>query len=94
MIPVKNNCINQQDLIWSGCKTEIETHYHVLQTCITIHKDENTKVTKDDYFSEDLQTLKKAAHNIQMILDWIDQSDVPSCLTNHEAWPGIQAHTR
>ena len=63
-----------KDLLCRGCNAEIKTQDNVLQACVGIHKDHNTKVAKDKYFSEDIYTLTKAAYNIQMILDWTKQS--------------------
>ena len=95
MIPVKNNFRNQyKDTQCRGCKAEIETQEHILTKCGQIHKDQTTIVQSEDYFSEDIETLKKAATNIQSILDMIEQSDVPSGLKTHKVPPGIQTHTR
>jgi hypothetical protein len=95
MIPVKNNFRNQyKDTICRGCKAETETQEHILTECGQLHKDQTTKVENEDYFSEDINTLRKTPTNIQTILDRIEQSDVPSGLTTHKVPPGIQTHTR
>jgi hypothetical protein len=95
VLPEKNNFRNQyKDTICRGCNAELETQDHVLNECAIIHIDQETKVQKEDFFSEDINTLKKAAHNIQTILNRIEQSDEPSGLTNHKGRPGIQVYTR
>ena len=95
MLPVKKNFRNQyKDTICKGCNAEIETQNHVLSECSSLHKDQQTQVQKQDFFSEDTNTLKKAAHNIQSILNRIEQSGEPSGLTNHMDRPGTQANAR
>ena len=68
--------------------------FHVLQFCPALHNDDNTKVTKENYFSEDLDTLIKAAKNIQTVTQKIEQSDVPHGLTSLEVRPDTQANAR
>ena len=90
MLPIKNNYRTKyKDLICRGCKADSETQQHV-----AIHKDNNTKVDPTDYFTDDLNVLKKAAQNIQFILQRIEQSDVPSAHPSLIVQPGIRAHTR
>ena len=93
MLPIKNNYKTKyKDLICRGCKAESETQQHVLQECVAIHND--TKVDPTDYFTEDLNVLKKAAQNIQFVLQRIQQSDVPSAHPSLMVKPGTRAHTR
>ena len=95
MLPVKNNFRNQhKDMKCRGCNAEIETQNHVLNECSNLHKDQQSQVQKEDIFSEDTHTLKKAAHNIQSILNRIEQSGEPSGLTNHMDRSGTQANPR
>ena len=95
MLPVKNNFRNKyKDIICRGCKAEIETQQHVLENCPEIHKDNTSIVLITHYFTEDIQTLKKASKNILLILERLVQSDVPIALTSNDARPGIRTRTR
>ena len=62
MLPIKNNYKTKyNDLICRVCKANSETQQHVLQECIEIHKNNDTKVEPSEYFSDDLQVLKKGS---------------------------------
>jgi hypothetical protein len=95
MLPVKNNFRNQhKDNKCRGCKADNETQLQVLQFCKEIHKDESTKVRPNQFFTDDIQTLKKAAENISLILTELVQSDVRPALTGNVTRPGTRTHTR
>ena len=95
MLPIKNNYqTKHKDLICKGCKAENETQQHVLQTCKEIHKNNNTKVDPTDYFSEDIEVLKKTAQNLQVILQRIEQSDIPTAQQIPSVQPGTRDTTR
>jgi hypothetical protein len=95
MLPIKNNCRTKyKDLIRRGCKAENETEQHVLQMCKEIHKNNNIKVDTTDYFSEDIEVLKKTAQNIQFILQRIEQSDVPTAQQSLSVQPGTRDTAR
>ena len=49
-----------------GCGKEEETQQHILEECSNIHKQENTKVTKEDIFTE--EKLKNTAKRINEIM--------------------------
>ncbi len=42
--------------------------------CVELHKDETTKVTKDDIFKEDVYHLKKIANKLQKTIDKLTQT--------------------
>ena len=95
MLPVKNNFRNQhKDNLCRGCKAEIESQQHVLQECSGIHKNDTTRVTPTQFFTEDIQTLQKTFDNIYLILKELEQSEVRPALTGTITRPGIRTHTR
>ena len=95
MLPIKNNYKSKyKDLICRGCKADSETQQHVLQECVAIHKSNDTKVKPTDYFTDDLKVLKKVVHNIQLAIQRIEQSDMPTAPPNLTVQPGIRANTR
>ena len=96
MLRVKNNYKSKyQDLKCRGCKAENETQQHVLQEFKEIHKDDETKVKPSNYFSDDIQILKKTVTNIQFILHRIEQSDVlTAAQLSPTVQPGIRDYTQ
>lgn len=95
MIDVKNNFRGKyQNIICRGCKRADETQSHVLEICPAIHKNDNNKVTEDQYFSEDLEILKRTAKNLKLIQEWIGQSDEPPGPLDQRAQPGTRVYTR
>jgi len=69
MLEVKNNYRNMYiNVICRGCGKEEETQQHILQECNGLHKTEETKVTKEDIFTENTETLKITAKKTKNIM--------------------------
>ena len=70
MLKIKANFKNgNTDLKCRACKTDLETQDHVLEACPQIHRNNEMKITKNMLFSENLDTLKKVARNLELIID-------------------------
>ena len=73
MIKVKANYKNgHKDQTCRACKEEMETQDHALEKCPVIHKDDDIKVTKNEIFTENTDTLRKLANNIEIIISKIE----------------------
>ena len=68
MIKVKGNYkTGNTDLTCRACKIDPETQDHVLEKCTQIHSNDEIKITKTMLFSENPDTLKKVAENLEKI---------------------------
>ena len=75
MLKVKGNYKNgYTDLKCRMCKQHEETQTHILEDCTNIHTNEATKVPKHQLFTEDTDTLRKIANNIDNIMIKIEES--------------------
>ena len=69
MIKIRGNYKNgNSDLTCRACKIHMETQDHVLETCPQIHRTDETKITKSMLFSENPDTLRKVAANLEKII--------------------------
>ena len=75
MLEIKSNFKKkyENDMLCRACGTDVETQRHVFEECKKIHEDGSTKIRSDDYFSDDTETLKKAANNIQRSLQVLEK---------------------
>ena len=88
MLDIKDNFRGKyKDNLCRGCNATIETQAHALYECTAIHKEETTKVTMDDIFTEDMEKLKNASANITRILKILTKGDVQQ-LRGNAAQPG------
>ena len=70
MLKFKGNYKNgYPNLICRMCKQAEETQTHVLEECPELHPDENTRVSKHHIFSDDTDTLRNIADEIEKISD-------------------------
>ena len=70
MLDVKNNFRGMyRDLKCRACNKKDETQEHILSECQTIHKDNDTKVTKESLFSKEVKELKVTANKVTKIMD-------------------------
>jgi hypothetical protein len=68
MIDIKNNYRGKYaNLKCRWCNEEKETQEHVLETCLGIHKDEESKVTLDKLFTDNLDELRQQAKRLANI---------------------------
>ena len=80
MTQVKNNYKNaHQDQLCRMCGQQPETQTHILTLCQSIHTEDNTKVSDDEIFTEDKETLITTANKIKKIME---------LTTNYSAAPG------
>ena len=75
MLEIKSNFKKkyENNILCRACGTDVETQRHVLEECKKIHEDGSTMTKSDDYFSNDTETLKKAANNIQRSLQVLEK---------------------
>ena len=75
MLCVKDNYKSKykNDLTCRKCKKETETQDHVLQICNEIHKDASTKVSKNEIFSTDVNSLRKTAEKIMKVVEILEK---------------------
>jgi hypothetical protein len=79
MIKVKRNFKGAYtNLTCRGCNANEENQKHVLEECSSIHESEVTKIFKEDYFTDDVDTLKETVKKVKTILTRLDQSDAQS----------------
>ena len=77
MLDIKNNFRNKYpDITCRACKKEAETQEHVLETCQTIHQNEETKTSKDEIFNEDPDALQVTAEKIRKNLEKLNSPEV------------------
>ena len=83
MIDVKNNYRGKyQDLMCRICKEENETQIHVFEECKALHKDTNTKVTREMIFSNDVNILEQTVKKIDRIMTEL------KCVVHENVHPG------
>ena len=74
MIDVKNNFRGKyNDTKCRKCDAETETQEHILEECPGIHKDNSTKVTRNDIFQDEHTALKATIGKITHIMKILDE---------------------
>ena len=74
MIDVKNNYRdNYNDTKCRKCDAETETREHTLEECPGIHKDNSTKVTKNDIFQDEHTELRTTVEKITFTMKILDE---------------------
>ena len=63
------------NLTCRGCNASEENQKHVLEECNGIHDSEVTKITKEQYFTSDMDVLKETCKKIKNILARLEQSE-------------------
>ncbi len=63
----------QKDLKYENVKKETETWQNILEECRNLHKEEGTKVTKEDIFKKDIHHQSKVAAKIENIMNKIEK---------------------
>ena len=77
MLDAKNNFRGKySDLLCRGCGQASETQKHILEECPTLHPDNLTKVTEENIFNEEIESLKKVCNKIIRIENKLSQSEV------------------
>ena len=75
MSEVKNNFKTKyQDNTCRACKTTTETQEHVLNECQILHPTSESKVTSQDIFNEDTESLRNTAKKIKETLEKINKN--------------------
>ena len=78
MIKIKRNYKNAYtNLTCRGCNANEETQQHVLEDCTGIHMEDNTKVHRHEYFTDDIDMLRTTTKKLETILARLEQSDAP-----------------
>ena len=78
MLDIKDNFRNKHRTdICRKCGTEKETQKHVLEDCPDIHTGEDTKVSKDDIFTDNTDKLRQTADKIEKIIQTLVNSAAP-----------------
>ena len=76
MIRVKRNYKSAYpNLTCRGCNANEENQQHVLVECTGIHESEESKIYKDQYFTDNVDVLKETCKKIRIILNRLDQSE-------------------
>ncbi len=77
MIKAKANYKNmfKKDMKCRACGHPEETQNHILSECKAIHTNDSTKVTMDQFFTENIPTLKTTAKKVQKILEKIENPE-------------------
>ena len=74
MMKIRANYKNgHKDQTCRACKKEPETQDHALEKCPELHRDDETKVPKSELFTENTDTLRKAADKIEKIIGKFEQ---------------------
>lgn len=81
MIKVKNNFRSHfenrrngpNDIKCRACNQDNETQHHILNECNVIHRNENLKTDENEYFSENIVTVRKAAKKIIKIMEKLEE---------------------
>ena len=74
MLEVKNNFRGKhKDITCRACKMKPETQEHVLEECQQIHKEESSKVTKQELNSCDLSQLKLTSQKVRKIIETLTE---------------------
>ena len=78
MLKIKRNYKNAHtNLTCRGCNAKEETQQHVMEECTGIHTENNTKVLRHEYFTNDIDMLRKSIIKIETILARLEQSVAP-----------------
>ena len=76
MLDVKNNFRNKHRTITCrACKEEPETQEHVLEKCPQLHKEEGSKVTKEELISKDINLLKEISHKVIKLIEALKKEE-------------------
>ena len=74
MLKVKCNYKNgHPDLLCRMCKKEEETQTHIVEECPAIHKSDANKVPRHLLFSEDTDTLRQTAKNLEIVNEMLGE---------------------
>ena len=88
MLDIKDNFRGKyQNEQCRGCNAEKETQDHVLNTCKTLHTEENSKVTTANIFKTNPEELKKSARKIGTVMAKLAKGGEQQCSPT-EAQPG------
>ena len=70
MLQMKNNFRNaHKELTCRACKDAPETQQHILEECTAIHRNEDSKVTNYEIFSNNINDNRQAATKIRNIIN-------------------------
>jgi hypothetical protein len=75
MLDIKNNFRGKYtDIKCRACGREEENQDHIMEHCSSIHKDDNTKIPKDEIFTENINTLEKTVKKINWIMNKLNSA--------------------
>ena len=95
MLKVKNNYkAAHPNNICRMCKLKEETQDHVLSECPVIHINEDSKITKEEVFSEDYKKLQAIARNISNTIEKINVTNASAAPANRSSNPVTRASTQ
>ena len=76
MLDVKNNYRNKHRTITCrACNEEPETQEHALEECHQLHKEDGSKVTKDQVFSNDIELLREISQKVINIIETLKKDE-------------------
>ena len=75
MLDIKANYKNKYkpNLQCSVCKKEIEDQNHIFEKCEKIHRENETRISKDDLYNEDIKEIRNTGNKIKEILRIIEE---------------------
>ena len=92
MINVKRNFKNtHNNLTCRGCYATEETQEHVLEICQGIHTTVDTKIYKNEYFTEDIDMLRETCKKVETLLTRLEQSVAPTTEERAARHPGAHS---